>query len=178
MDWMYKEHPRSEESSRDMKHVLSNNLEGNNSHIISEAKDIVDPVDEEMITERSTLLQEDGLADDFSTMLSPLVSDLDETATDSNFKKMGGKESLHEFVPGSSDVLSQERDYLCEGTEMKLDDPTSGVGNMVVKGSEDTGNKEKEINMLMEEVCILDNSVFRIYSVGFSICDFIFCIAD
>ncbi|KAJ6433711.1 hypothetical protein OIU84_017416 [Salix udensis] len=152
MDWMYKEHPRSEESSRDMKHVLSNNLEGNNSNIVSEAKDIVDPVDEEMITERSTLLQEDGLADDFSTMLSPLVSDLDETAKDSNFKKMGGKESLHEFVPGSSDVLSQERDYLCEGTEMKLDDPTSGVGNMVVKGSEDTGNKEKEINMLMEEI--------------------------
>ncbi|KAG5233111.1 phospholipase SGR [Salix suchowensis] len=152
MDWIYKEHPRSEESSRDMKHVLSNNLEGNNSNIVSEAKDIVDPIDEEMITERSTLLQEDGLADDFSTMLSPLVPDLDETATDSNFKKMGGKESPHEFVPGSSDVLSQERDYLCEGTEMKLDDPTSGVGNMVVKGSEDTGNKEKEINMLMEEI--------------------------
>ncbi|KAJ6763567.1 PA-PL1 PHOSPHOLIPASE FAMILY [Salix purpurea] len=60
MDWMYKEHPKSEESSRDMKHVLSNNLEGNNSNIVSEAKDIVDPVDEEMITERSTLLQEDG----------------------------------------------------------------------------------------------------------------------
>ncbi|KAF9670533.1 hypothetical protein SADUNF_Sadunf13G0078900 [Salix dunnii] len=164
MDWMYKEHPRSEESSCDMKHVLSNNLEGNNSNLVRESKDIVDTVDEEIMTERSTLLQEDGLADDFSTMLSPLVSDMDETATDSNFKKMGGKESLHEFVPGSSDVLCQERDYLCEGTEMKLDDPMSGLGNMLVEESEDTGNKEKEINMLMEEIDSLKAKIANLES--------------
>ena len=162
MDWMYNEHPRSEESSLDTKHDLSTNLEGNNSNIVSEAKDIVDPVDEETMTARSTLLQEKGLADDFSTILSPHVSDLDETASDSNFKQMGGKESLHEFVHDSSNE--------CEGKEMKLDNPMSGVDNMEVEGSEDTGNKEQEINMLMEEVCILDNSYsLEFIQFGFSI---------
>jgi hypothetical protein len=170
MDWMYNEHPRSEESSLDTKHDLSTNLEGNNSNVVSEAKDIVDPVDEEMMTARSTLLQEDGLACDISTILRPHVSDLDETASDSNFKQMGGKESLHEFVHDSSNVFSQERDHVCEGTEMKLDDPMSGVDNLEVEASEDTGNKEKEINMLMEEVCILDNSYsLEFILFGFSI---------
>jgi hypothetical protein len=165
MDWMYNEHPRSEESSLDTKHDFSTNLEGNNSNVVSEAKDIVDPVDEEMMTARSTLLQEDGLGRDFSTILSPHVSDLDETASDSNFKQIGGKESLHEFVHDSSNVFSQERDHICEGTEMKLDDPMSGV-----EASEDTSNKEKEINMLMEEVCILDNSYsLEFILFGFSI---------
>ncbi|XP_024439843.1 phospholipase SGR2 isoform X3 [Populus trichocarpa] len=159
MDWMYNEHPRSEESSLDTKHDLSINLEGNNSNVVSEAKDTVDPVDEEMMTVRSTLLQEDGLARDFSTILSPHVSDLDETASDSNFKQMGGKESLHEFVHDSSNVFSQERDHICEGTEMKLDDPMSGV-----EASEDTSNKEKEINMLMEEIDSLKAKIAELES--------------
>ncbi|KAL3574143.1 hypothetical protein D5086_024756 [Populus alba] len=156
MDWMYNEHPRSEESSLDTKHDLLTNLEGNNSNVVSEAKDIVDPVDEEMMTARSTLLQEKGLADDFSTILSPHVSDLDETASGSNFKQMGGKESLHEFVHDSSKE--------CEGTEMKLDNPMSGVDNMEVEGSEDTGNKEKEINMLMEEIDFLKAKIAELES--------------
>jgi hypothetical protein len=41
---------------------------------------------------------------------------------------------------------------------------------MEVEASEDTGNKEKEINMLMEEVCILDNSYsLEFILFGFSI---------
>ncbi|XP_061946303.1 phospholipase SGR2-like isoform X3 [Populus nigra] len=164
MDWMYNEHPRSEESSLDTKHDFSTNLEGNNSNVVSEAKDMVDPVDEEMMTARSTLLQEDGLARDFSTILNPHVSDLDETASDSNFKQMSGKESLHEFVHDSSNVFSQERDHVCEGTKMKLDDPISGVDNMEVEASEDTGNKEKEINMLMEEIDSLKAKIAELES--------------
>ncbi|XP_011006185.1 PREDICTED: phospholipase SGR2-like isoform X2 [Populus euphratica] len=163
MDWMYNEHHRSQESSLDMKHDLTN-LEGNNSNVVSEAKDIVDPVDEEMMTARSALLQEDGCAHDFSSILSPHVSDLDETSSDSNFKQMGGKESLHEFVHDSSNVFSQERDLVCEGTEMKLEDPMSGVDNMEVEGSEDTGNKEKEINMLMEEINSLKAKIAELES--------------
>ncbi|CAK7328847.1 unnamed protein product [Dovyalis caffra] len=164
MDWMYKEHPRSEESSLDMKHDSSTNLEGNNSNVVNAAEEIVDPVDTEMMTAQSTLVHEDGHADDFSTIVSPLASDLDETSSDSNLKQMGGKESLHEFVDDSSNVLSQERDHLCEGTEMKLDDPMSGVENMAVEASEGTVNKEKEINMLMEEIDSLKAKIAELES--------------
>lgn len=160
---MYKDHPRSEESSLDTKRDTSTNLEDSNSNVVKEAKKIVDPVEEVMISARSTLVHEDGLADDFSTILSPIASELVGAASDSDFKQMRGKESCHEFVCDSTDVLSQERDHLCEAKEMKLDDPMSGVENTAVEGSEDAGNKEKEINMLKKEVCILG----YLYSIEF-----------
>jgi len=155
MDWMYKEYSRSEESSLDTKRGMSTNLEDNISNVVKEAKKIVDPVEEKMMSARSTLVHENGLSDEFSTILSPIASELVGAASDSNFKQIRGKESPHEFVCDSSDVLSQERDHLCEAKEMKLDDPMSGVENRAVEGSENAGNKEKEINMLMKEVCIL-----------------------
>ncbi|KAF9661517.1 hypothetical protein SADUNF_Sadunf19G0077100 [Salix dunnii] len=152
MDWMYKEHSRSEESSLDTKRDTSTNLEDNNSNVVKEAKKIVDPVEEVMMSTGSISVHEDGLADDFSTITSPIASELVGAASDSDFKQMHGKESCHEFVCDSSDVLSQERDHLCEAKEMKLDDPMSGVENRALEGSEDAGNKEKEINMLKKEI--------------------------
>ncbi|RQP03542.1 hypothetical protein POPTR_019G072300v4 [Populus trichocarpa] len=152
MDWMYKEYSRSEESSLDTKRGTSTNLEDNISNAVKEAKKIVDPVEEKMMSARSTLVHENGLSDEFSTILSPIASELVGAASDSNFKQIRGKESPHEFVCDSSDVLSQERDHLCEAKEMKLDDPMSGVENRAVEGSENAGNKEKEINMLMKEI--------------------------
>ncbi|KAH8480395.1 hypothetical protein H0E87_030597 [Populus deltoides] len=152
MDWMYKEYSRSEESSLDTKCGTPTNLEDNISNAIKEAKKIVDPVEEKMMSARSTLVHENGLSDEFSTILSPIASELVGAASDSNFKQIRGKESPHEFVCDSSDVLSQERDHLCEAKEMKLDDPMSGVENRAVEGSENAGNKEKEINMLMKEI--------------------------
>ncbi|KAJ6952358.1 phospholipase SGR2-like isoform X4 [Populus alba x Populus x berolinensis] len=152
MDWMYKEYSRSEESSLDTKRGTSTNLEDNISNVVKEAKKIVDPVEEKMMSARSTLVHENGLSDDFSTILSPIASELVGAASDSNFKQIHGKENPHEFVCDSSDVLSQERDHLCEAKDMKLDDPMSGVENRAVEGSENAGNKEKEINMLMKEI--------------------------
>ncbi|KAL9382373.1 hypothetical protein Peur_025408 [Populus x canadensis] len=152
MDWMYKEYSRSEESSLDTKHGTSTNLEDNISNVVKEDKKIVDPVEEKMMSARSTLVHENGLSDEFSTILSPIASELVGAASDSNFKQIRGIASPHEFVCGSSEVLSQERDHLCEAKEMKLDDPMSGVENRAVEGSENAGNKEKEINMLMKEI--------------------------
>ncbi|CAK7345988.1 unnamed protein product [Dovyalis caffra] len=90
VDWMCKEYPRSEESSLDMSQLIDQ-PGGNNSNVVNEAEGIVlDPVDEEMMSARSALVHDDGLADDFCTISSPLASNLDETISDSNFMQMGG----------------------------------------------------------------------------------------
>lgn len=150
MDCVCKEHPRNEESSLDVNNQFSmcdslTNLEDNNSNVVNEAKNKEDFVDE------------GGHAEDFSTTLSPLASDLDEmTATAVDPKQRSSEERVHGLVYDSSDILAQQIDHLSEVTGMKFDDSISVLENMAAADCADTSNKDKEINMLKEEVCAFD----------------------
>ncbi|WCJ32629.1 Phospholipase SGR2 [Euphorbia peplus] len=92
MDWMYKEHIENNEYPRDMNNESSHDMncqssvsgsstsvEDAVSSVLNEATEQVDPVDEEISSEKLNLRRGDGNAEDVSSILKLHVSDTEQS---------------------------------------------------------------------------------------------------
>ncbi|GAV61023.1 DDHD domain-containing protein [Cephalotus follicularis] len=161
MDWMYKEQTRYGQSSPDMKNQLSmckTNMEDKSGTIIKETKEVVNPVDDEqMMNSQSTVLSHEvGHAEGYYTSVDPMISHLDDINARSEVSdQMSGLEGVHESVGNSCEVLYNQRDGLDEAANVNHGAPVSDLVNMAEEELEDTRNKDKEINSLLEEITAL-----------------------
>ncbi|KAJ9167294.1 hypothetical protein P3X46_021958 [Hevea brasiliensis] len=169
MDWMYKEHARSDQSSLDMTNQSSvgdssTNLEGNNPSVLNGAMEKANPVHEERTNEQSTSVCPDGHASDFPTIPNQLVDDLEELPAIALDSKQKSEKSDDELGNDSSDMLSQERDQLVEAAGVKCDDHINGFAKMVGEDYNGTSNKDKAIKLLREEIDSLKAKIAKLES--------------
>uniref|UniRef100_A0A2N9I6S3 DDHD domain-containing protein n=1 Tax=Fagus sylvatica TaxID=28930 RepID=A0A2N9I6S3_FAGSY len=139
MDWMYKEHARNEESSPDMNNQCSlcdpsTKLEDKNFTVINENEDRVDHF-EDIISSQTDLdaENEEGDAEDSSTIVGPITSDLDELTA----KAMDSKQP---------------------GVEKDID----GLEKMAEEVCENEGNKDKAIKLLRKEIDSLKTKIVEL----------------
>ncbi|XP_015578711.2 phospholipase SGR2 isoform X1 [Ricinus communis] len=155
MEWMYKEHDMSDESSIDMKNQsslcgTSNNLEGNNSSV-NEATEKVDPVD--VLHDQSTMLCPDRHAEDFSTFSNSFLSDLTYLPPPTvDLNQNGGKKSDDDLGNDSNNI----------------DNKINGLEEMIAKDedNDDSGNKDKAIKLLKNEIDSLKAKIAELESQG------------
>ncbi|XP_057994716.1 phospholipase SGR2 isoform X2 [Hevea brasiliensis] len=170
MDWMYKEHAKTDQSSLDMKNqssvvVSSSNREGKKSSVLNGAMEKVDPVHEEMTSEQSTSLCPDGHSSNFSTSMNQLVNDIVQLpAVSVDAKQRSDEKSDHVLGNDSSSSLSQERVQLVEASGVKCDDHINGFDKMLAEDCSDTTNKDKEIKFLREEIDTLKAKIVELES--------------
>ena len=158
MDWMYKEHARNEESSPDVNNqpslcVSLKKLEDKDFTVVNETEDRVDHF-EDKITSQTDLdaENEEGDTEDFSIIVGPITSDLDELNAKAVDSKQPGGEKDDELLCDSSDILSQKRDALSETTNMDSGIQIEGLEKMTEDMCEDEGDKNKAIKLLKKEV--------------------------
>ena len=169
MDWMYKEHARNEESSPDMNNQCSlcdssTKLEDKNFTVINETEDRVDHF-EDIISSQTDLdaENEEGDAEDSSTIVGPITSDLDElTAKAMDSKQPGVEKDVDELLCDSSDIRSQKRDALSQTTIMNSGVQIDGLEKMA-EVCENEGNKDKAIKLLRKEVGLYKKDHFSLW---------------
>ncbi len=170
MDWMYKEHARNEESSPDMNNQCSlcdpsTKLEDKNFTVINENEDRVDHF-EDIISSQTDLdaENEEGDAEDSSTIVGPITSDFDElTAKAMDSKQPGVEKDVDELLCDSSDIRSQTRDALSQTTIMNSGVQIDGLEKMAEEVCENEGNKDKAIKLLRKEVGLYKKDHFSLW---------------
>ncbi|XP_043810409.1 phospholipase SGR2 isoform X3 [Manihot esculenta] len=162
MDWMYKEHDRSDQSSLDIKNQPSvidfpTNQEGDKSSVLDGTMENVDPVHKEC---------PDGHASKFSTIKNQLVDleQLPAVVMEAKAKQRSDEKGDHELGSDSSDRLTQERGQSVEASEVKCDDHINGFEKMVAEGHNDTSNKDEAIKFLREEIDSLKAKIAELES--------------
>lgn len=165
MDWMYKEHNRNEESSPDMNNQSSpcdylTKQEDKNLTVINETQDKVGHFEDKLTAQTALLVKDKGDSEEFSTIVGPITSNLDECtkATDSNQPR--GQKDFDELPCDSSDILSPKREGLSETTDMSSELLIDGLEKKAVELCEEISNEEKTIKLLRQEVGIYKKANF------------------
>lgn len=155
MDCLYKERAGSEESSPDMNNQpsrcnSSTNLENNISTMMNDTREKVNPADEDTMTVQSTQVMHEGNSEDLSPIMGPVMSDSgDITATAMVSERIGDKD-VQEMVHGSSDTFFAQNGGLNEATYK--DFGVKEMEKMIEEDCLNTSDKDKTINLLIEEV--------------------------
>ncbi|XP_035544760.1 phospholipase SGR2 isoform X1 [Juglans regia] len=165
MDWMYKEHDRNEESSPDMNNQSSpsnylTKQEDKKFTVINETQDKVGHFEDKFSARTALLVKEEGDSEDFSTIVGPVTSNLDECtkATDSN--QQSGQKDFDELPCDSSDILSPKRE--CETTDMSSELLIDDLEKKAEEVCEDTSNEEKTIKLLRQEIDSLKTKIVKL----------------
>lgn len=155
MDCMYKERASTEESSPDINNQpsrddSSTNPENNISTMMNDTTEKVNPADEDTMTVQSTQVMHEGKSEDLSPITDPVISNSGEiTATAMDSERIGDKD-VQEMVHGSNATLFPQNGGL-NGATYK-DRGVTGMKKMEEEDSLNTRDKDKTINLLMEEV--------------------------
>lgn len=167
MDCLYKEHAGSEESSLDMNNQpsrcnSSTNLENNISTMMNDTREKVNPADEDTMTVQSTQVMHEGNSEDLSPIMGPVMSDSgDITATAMVSERIGDKD-VQEMVHGSSDTFFAQNGGLNEATYK--DFGVKDMEKMIEEDCLNTGDKDKTINLLIEEIGSLKSKIAELES--------------
>ncbi|ESR54897.1 hypothetical protein CICLE_v10018750mg [Citrus x clementina] len=167
MDCLYKEHAGSEESSPDMNNQpsrcnSSTNLENNISTMMNDTREKVNPADEDTMTVQSTQVMHEGNSEDLSPIMGSVISDSgDITATAMVSERIGDKD-VQEMVHGSSDTFFAQNDGLNEATYK--DFGVKDMEKMIEEDCLNTSDKDKTINLLIEEIGSLKSKIAELES--------------
>lgn len=167
MDCLYKEHAGSEESSPDMNNQpsrcnSSTNLENNISTMMNDTREKVNPADEDTMTVQSTQVTHKGNSEDLSPIMGPVMSDSgDITATAMVSEQIGDKD-VQEMVHGSSDTFFAQNGGLNEATYK--DFGVKDMEKMIEEDCLNTSDKDKIINLLIEEIGSLKSKIAELES--------------
>ncbi|KAH9725491.1 phospholipase SGR2 [Citrus sinensis] len=167
MDCLYKERAGSEESSPDMNNQpsrcnSSTNLENNISTMMNDTREKVNPADEDTMTVQSTQVMHEGNSEDLSPIMGPVMSDSgDITATAMVSERIGDKD-VQEMVHGSSDTFFAQNDGLNEATYK--DFGVKEMEKMIEEDCLNTSDKDKTINLLIEEIGSLKSKIAELES--------------
>ncbi|GAY62511.1 hypothetical protein CUMW_218370 [Citrus unshiu] len=167
MDCLYKEHAGSEESSPDMNNQpsrcnSSTNLENNISTMMNDTREKVNPADEDTMTVQSTQVTHKGNSEDLSPIMGPVMSDSgDITATAMVSEQIGDKD-VQEMVHGSSDTFFAQNGGLNEATYK--DFGVKDMEKMIEEDCLNTSDKDKTINLLIEEIGSLKSKIAELES--------------
>lgn len=167
MDCLYKERAGSEESSPDMNNQpsrcnSSTNLENNISTMMNDTREKVNPADEDTMTVQSTQVTHKGNSEDLSPIMGPVMSDSgDITATAMVSEQIGDKD-VQEMVHGSSDTFFAQNGGLNEATYK--DFGVKDMEKMIEEDCLNTSDKDKTINLLIEEIGSLKSKIAELES--------------
>lgn len=156
MDWMFKEHDRTEESSSDVKSQPSRfdsetSMDDQSSTVMNDHVRQVGPTEENMTNWESTLLENgEERHEEYSTVTDLITSPLDEiTATDKDSEQTSVKADVY----GSSNTLSLEKGGTNGDTSKNCGVPVGGPEKTNEEECNDTTSKDNEaIKILKEEV--------------------------
>ncbi|KAH9781605.1 phospholipase SGR2 [Citrus sinensis] len=167
MECLYKECAGSEESSPDMNNQpsrcnSSTNLENNISTMMNDTREKVNPADEDTMTVQSTQVMHEGNSEDLSPIMGPVMSDSgDITATAMVSERIGDKD-VQEMVHGSSDTFFAQNGGLNEATYK--DFGVKDMEKMIEEDCLNTSDKDKTINLLIEEIGSLKSKIAELES--------------
>lgn len=117
---------------------------------MNDTREKVNPADEDTMTVQSTQVMHEGNSEDLSPIMGPVMSDSgDITATAMVSERIGDKD-VQEMVHGSSDTFFAQNGGLNEATYK--DFGVKDMEKMIEEDCLNTSDKDKTINLLIEEV--------------------------
>lgn len=167
MDCLYKEHAGSEESSPDMNNQpsrcnSSTNLENNISTMMNDTREKVNPADEDTMTVQSTQVTHKGNSEDLSPIMGPVMSDSGDITATAMVSERIGDQDVQEMVHGSSDTFFAQNGGLNEATYK--DFGVKDMEKMIEEDCLNTSDKDKTINLLIEEIGSLKSKIAELES--------------
>lgn len=167
MDCLYKERAGSEESSPDMNNQpsrcnSSTNLENNISTMMNDTREKVNPADEDTMTVQSTQVMHEGNSEDLSPIMGPVMSDSGDITATAMVSERIGDQDVQEMVHGSSDTFFAQNGGLNEATYK--DFGVKDMEKMIEEDCLNTSDKDKTINLLIEEIGSLKSKIAELES--------------
>ncbi|KAH9725512.1 phospholipase SGR2 [Citrus sinensis] len=167
MDCLYKERAGSEESSPDMNNQpsrcnSSTNLENNISTMMNDTREKVNPADEDTMSVQSTQVMHEGNSEDLSPIMGSVISDSGDITATAMVSERIGDNDVQEMVHGSSDTFFAQNDGLNEATYK--DFGVKDMEKMIEEDCLNTSDKDKTINLLIEEIGSLKSRIAELES--------------
>lgn len=129
---------------------------------MNDTREKVNPADEDTMTMQSTQVMHEGNSEDLSPIMGPVMSDSgDITATAMVSERIGDKD-VQEMVHGSSDTFLAQNGGLNEA--IYKDFGVKDMEKMIEEDCLNTSDKDKTINLLIEEIGSLKSKIAELES--------------
>lgn len=151
MDWMYKEHEKSDKPPLDVKdHDSGGHTSTNQQDTLG-----ITSLSDEKVTAKQTMSELDAEDSGDSSAIDTALSSIHKFTSEYNSQKTDHEEDIREVLSDSGSMPSEEIDTLYKSEIMNTELPADGLERFDKNEQEDTINKDEVIKTLKEEVNLL-----------------------